>query len=157
METIQLHEMLTVHLHIDTPQSLFQPRQGQRSSSGILGGEFQGQCLRGKVVPGGSLFLVAQDEELVRFSLYYTLLTEDGVNIEVVGEGLTAIDCTFGRQPQDSVLRIAASFSRCTCNIQFSVPAGDYQHLQTHLYIGRVHVMTGSDRMTISIFQVDET
>ncbi|KPW20367.1 DUF3237 family protein [Pseudomonas cannabina] len=156
METIQLHEMLTVHLHIDTPQSLFQPRQGQRSSSGILGGEFQGQCLRGTVVPGGSLFLVAQDEELVRFSLYYTLLTDDGVSIDVVGEGLTAIDGT-PKQPQDSVLRIAASFSRCTCNIQFSVPAGDYQYLQTHLYIGRVHVMTGSDEMTISIFQVDET
>ncbi|KPB71466.1 Uncharacterized protein AC507_4149 [Pseudomonas syringae pv. maculicola] len=92
----------------------------------------------------------------MRFSLYYTLLTDDGVSIDVVGEGLTAIDGT-PKQPQDSVLRIAASFSRCTCNIQFSVPAGDYQYLQTHLYIGRVHVMTGSDEMTISIFQVDET
>ncbi|KTB55895.1 DUF3237 family protein [Pseudomonas syringae] len=157
METIQLHEMLTVHLHIDTPQALPPPGQGQRSSSGILGGEFHGQRLQGTVVPGGSLFLVPQDEELVRFSLYYTLLTDDGISMDVVGEGLTAVDSIAAQHLKDDGLRVAKSLARCTCNIQFSVPEGVHEYLQKHLYIGRVNVMAGSDGMTISIFQVDET
>ncbi|AHG41046.1 hypothetical protein N018_12800 [Pseudomonas syringae CC1557] len=157
METIQLHEMLTVHLHIDTPQALHQPGQGPRSSSEILGGEFHGQRLQGAVVPGGSLFLVPQDEELVRFSLYYTLLTDDGISMHVVGEGLTAVDTIAVQHLKDDGSRVARSLARCTCNIQFSVPEGVHEYLQKHLYIGRVNVMAGSDGMTISIFQVDET
>ncbi len=35
-----------------------------------------------------------QDDSLARFSLYYTLLTDDGIKIDVVGEGLVAFDET---------------------------------------------------------------
>ncbi|MGN2436635.1 DUF3237 family protein [Pseudomonas syringae] len=149
METMQLHEILTVRLRLDEPQSLFSAHGGQRRSGEILGGAFEGGRLQGQVLPGGSLFVVPQDEDLARFSLYYTLLTGDGVKIDVVGEGLLAIDET-NRAP------VAQSHCRCTCSKQFSVPPGAHDYLQRNLYVGRVNLAAVDGGMLISIFQVGE-
>ncbi|GAB0076026.1 hypothetical protein TOC8171_14250 [Pseudomonas syringae] len=114
METLQLHKMLTVHLHIDEPQSLCRPHQGKRRSGEIRGGEFHGERLQGRVLAGGSLFLVPQDDNIARFSVYYTLMTDDGIKIDVVGEGLVAVDGT-DQAP------LTEAYCRCTCSTQFSV------------------------------------
>lgn len=149
METMQLHEVLTARLRIDKPQALCNPQRGQRSSGEILGGEFNGDGLQGQVLPGGSLFLVPQDDSLARFSLYYTLLTDDGIKINVVGEGLVAFD-EADRAPLDE------SRCRCTCSKQFSVASGTHDDLQRNLYVGRVNIHAGDDSMRVSIFQVNE-
>ncbi|EGH17050.1 hypothetical protein Pgy4_28975 [Pseudomonas savastanoi pv. glycinea str. race 4] len=149
METMQLHEILAAHLRIDKPQALCNPQRGQRSSGEILGGEFTGDRLQGQVLPGGSLFLVPQDDSLARFSLYYTLLTDDGIKIDVVGEGLVAFDET-DRAP------FAESRCRCTCSKQFSVPSGAHDYLQRNLYVGRLNIKAGDDRLRVSIYQVNE-
>ncbi|KPX42526.1 DUF3237 family protein [Pseudomonas syringae pv. tagetis] len=149
METMQLHEILTVHLRVDKPQVLCRPQRGQRSSGEILGGAFRGDRLQGQVLAGGSLFLVPQDDDLARFSLYYTLLTDDGVKIDVVGEGLVAADETE-RAP------LAQAHCRCTCSKQFSVPSGAHDYLQRNLYVGRLRVTAGDDSLLVSIFQVNE-
>ncbi|KWT02426.1 MULTISPECIES: DUF3237 family protein [Pseudomonas syringae group] len=149
METLQLHKMLTVHLHIDEPQSLCRPHQGKRRSGEIRGGEFQGERLQGRVLAGGSLFLVPQDDNLARFSLYYTLMTDDGIKIDVVGEGLVAVDGT-DQAP------LTEAYCRCTCSTQFSVPSGDHDYLQRNLYIGGVNIKAGDTSMRFSIFQVNQ-
>ncbi|EPM70664.1 hypothetical protein A584_12102 [Pseudomonas syringae pv. theae ICMP 3923] len=149
METMQLREILTAHLRIDKPQALCNPQRGQRRSGEILGGEFNGDRLQGQVLSGGSLFLVPQDDSLARFSLYYTLLTDDGIKIDVVGEGLVAFD-ESGRAP------LAESRCRCTCSKQFSVPSGAHDDLQRNLYVGRVDMKVGDDSLRVSIFQVNE-
>ncbi|MDU8541092.1 DUF3237 family protein [Pseudomonas syringae group sp. J248-6] len=149
MDTMQLHEIMTAHLRIDTPQALCNPKRGQRSSGEVLGGEFNGDRLQGQVLPGGSFFLVPQDDSLARFSLYYTLLTDDGIKIDVVGEGLVAFDET-DRAP------FAESRCRCTCSKQFSVPSGAHDYLQRNLYVGRLNIKAGDDRLRVSIYQVNE-
>ncbi|RMM70553.1 hypothetical protein ALQ72_03628, partial [Pseudomonas syringae pv. maculicola] len=69
-------------LTIDEPQSLCRPHQGKRRSGEIRGGEFHGERLQGRVLAGGSLFLVPQDDNIARFSVYYTLMTDDGIYVE---------------------------------------------------------------------------
>ncbi|KTB95095.1 MULTISPECIES: DUF3237 family protein [Pseudomonas] len=147
METMQLHEILTIHLRIDKPQLLCDPSKMQRSSCEIQGGEFRGERLQGQVLPGGSLYLVPQGDDLARVSLYYTLFTDHGVNIEVVGEGLLA-----GHETD----RAPLTESSFTCSKQFSVPAGAHDHLQRNLYVGRVSIKPGDDSLRVSIFQVND-
>ncbi|MFW3167840.1 DUF3237 family protein [Pseudomonas syringae pv. syringae] len=146
METMQLHEILTIHLRIDKPQLLCDPSKMQRSSCEIQGGEFRGERLQGQVLPGGSLYLVPQGDDLARVSLYYTLFTDHGVNIEVVGEGLLA-----GHETD----RAPVTDSRFTCS-KFSVPSGAHDHLQRNLYVGRVSIKSGDDSLRVSIFQVND-
>ncbi|MBI6721678.1 DUF3237 family protein [Pseudomonas syringae] len=147
METMQLHEILTIHLRIDKPQLLCDPSNMQRSSCEIQGGEFRGERLQGQVLPGGSLYLVPQGDDLARVSLYYTLFTDHGVNIEVVGEGLLA-----GHETD----RGPVTDSRFTCSKQFSVPPGAHDHLQRNLYVGSVNVRSRDDSLLVSIFQVND-
>ncbi|KTB99451.1 hypothetical protein AO387_21115 [Pseudomonas syringae ICMP 11168] len=147
METMQLHEILTIHLRIDKPQLLCDPSNMQRSSCEIQGGEFRGERLQGQVLPGGSLYLVPQGDDLARVSLYYTLFTDHGVNIEVVGEGLLV-----GHETD----RGPVTDSRFTCSKQLSVPPGAHDHLQRNLYVGSVNVRSRDDSLLVSIFQVND-
>jgi hypothetical protein len=62
--------------------------RGTRVTFPIIGGSFEGERLRGKVLPGGDDWTVKRPDGVVELDLRITLQTDDGAYIHMTFEGI---------------------------------------------------------------------
>ena len=67
-------------------QNLGQSLQGQRFIVNILGGEFNGPCLKGKVLPGGADRQLLRPDGVKELDALYEIQTDDGTMITVLNQ-----------------------------------------------------------------------
>lgn len=102
LERVETRPLFTVRLDVDPPQELGDTPVGERRVAVITGGVFEGaeDGLRGRVLPGGSDWLVARDG-VVGLDVRLVLETDDGERIGMTYRGVR-------RGPAGVMARLAA-------------------------------------------------
>lgn len=80
--------LMTLRLTTAATQDLGTTPQGHRLTFPIIGGTFEGDRLRGKVLPGGADWAIQRADGAVELDLRVTLETDDGVLISTTFIGL---------------------------------------------------------------------
>ena len=80
--------LMTLRLSTAPTQSAGAGPHGTRVTFPITGGTFEGERLRGKVLPGGDDWTVKRSDGIVELDLRITLETDDGALIYMTFEGI---------------------------------------------------------------------
>ena len=80
--------LMTLRLGTAPTQNLGAGPRGTRLTFPITGGSFEGDRLRGKVLPGGGDWVVKRPDGVLELDLRITLQTDDGALIHMTFEGL---------------------------------------------------------------------
>ncbi len=80
--------LMTLRLNTAPTQNIDAAPHGARVTFPITGGSFEGDRLRGKVLPGGDDWTLKRPDGVVELDLRITLETDDGALIHMTFEGL---------------------------------------------------------------------
>ncbi len=80
--------LFVLRLQTAPTQNIGDTPQGTRFTFPITGGSFEGERLRGKVLPGGDDWAVKRSDGVIQLDLRITLETDDGALIHMTFEGL---------------------------------------------------------------------
>jgi Protein of unknown function (DUF3237) len=80
--------LMTLRLSTAAVQNIGAAPHGARLTFPITGGSFDGDRLRGKVLPGGDDWVVKRADGVLELDLRITLETEDGALIHMTFEGI---------------------------------------------------------------------
>ena len=80
--------LMTLRLNTAATQNIGAGPRGTRVTFPITGGSFEGDRLRGKVLPGGDDWTVKRPDGVVELDLRITLETDDGALIYMTSFGL---------------------------------------------------------------------
>jgi hypothetical protein len=80
--------LMTLHLNTAPTQNVGTGPRGARLTFPITGGFFEGDRLRGKVLPGGGDWVVRRHDGVLELDLRITLETDDGALIHMTFEGV---------------------------------------------------------------------
>jgi hypothetical protein len=80
--------LMTLRLDTAPIQEIGATPHGTRITFPITGGSFEGERLRGKVLPGGDDWTVRRADGVLELDLRLTLETDDGVLIHMTFEGI---------------------------------------------------------------------
>jgi hypothetical protein len=80
--------LLTLRLDTAPTQELGAGPHGARVTFPITGGSFEGERLRGKVLPGGDDWTVKRADGVIEVDLRITLETDDGALIHMTFDGI---------------------------------------------------------------------
>ena len=80
--------LLILRLNTAPTQDIGAGPHGRRVTFPITGGSFEGDRLRGKVLPGGSDWTVKRSDGVTELDLRITLETDDGALIHMTFEGI---------------------------------------------------------------------
>lgn len=127
---MQTRALMTLHLNTAPTQNIGTGPDGTRVTFPIVGGSFEGERLRGKVLPGGDDWTVTRSDGVLELDLRVTLETDDGVLVYVRLEGIR--DDRTGE----------ASYFRTLPRFETAEPR--YSFLNRLLAIGRGEIRGGS-------------
>ncbi len=123
-------------------QNLGQSLQGQRFIVNILGGEFSGPLMKGRVLPGGADRQLLRPDGVKELDALYEMQADDGTVITVHNQ--VVIDMPNSEQ------RYARSV------VKFRAPAGQYEWLNRRVFVGTLESLKPSrNAVKIRIFQVN--
>jgi hypothetical protein len=88
MRPMRSRPLLTLHLSTAPTQDVGDGPHGTRVTFPITGGSFEGDRLRGKVLPGGDDWTVKRADSIIELDLRITLETADGALIHMTFEGI---------------------------------------------------------------------
>jgi Protein of unknown function (DUF3237) len=80
--------LLTLRIATAATQTIGATPEGKRVTFPVTGGEFTGDRLRGKVLPGGDDWTVQRPDGVIELDLRVTLETDDGALIHMTFSGL---------------------------------------------------------------------
>ena len=80
--------LMSVHLDTAATQNLGAGPHGSRIIFPITGGSFEGDRLRGKVLPGGADWAIRRADGVIELDLRSTLQTDDGALISMILAGM---------------------------------------------------------------------
>ena len=80
--------LMTLRLTTAATQNIGAGPHGTRVTFPITGGSFEGERLRGKVLPGGDDWTLKRPDGVLELDLRITLETDDGALIHMTFEGL---------------------------------------------------------------------
>jgi hypothetical protein len=80
--------LMTLRLNTAPTQNIGTGPRGARLTFPITGGSFEGDRLRGQVLPGGGDWVVKRHDGVLDLDLRITLETDDGVLIHMTFEGI---------------------------------------------------------------------
>jgi hypothetical protein len=84
---IELRTLFRLQADVHPPQTIAGPL-GRRLFIPITGGSFRGDRLSGVVQAGGSDFQLIRQDDVAELDVRVTLLTDDGVTIQLKGHGV---------------------------------------------------------------------
>ena len=80
--------LMTLRLSAAPTQNVGAGPHGTRLTFPIIGGGFEGDRLRGKVLPGGGDWVLKRPDGVLELDLRITLATDDGALIHMTFEGI---------------------------------------------------------------------
>jgi len=80
--------LLTLRLNTAPVQDIGATPHGVRVTFPIVGGLFEGERLRGKVLPGGDDWTIKRADGVIELDLRITLQTDDGALIHMTFQGI---------------------------------------------------------------------
>ena len=121
--------------------SLGQSPMGQRFIVNILGGEFAGPRLKGKVLPGGADRQLLRPDGVKELDALYEIQTNDGIVITVNNQ---------------VIVDMPSPDQRYACSVvKFRAPEGQYDWLNKRIFVGNLESQKPSrNAVKIRVFQV---
>ena len=89
---MKLERLMTVRALLGEPQTIGAMGRGVRSIGVVVDGTFEGERLRGKVVPPGADWIVIGEGGMGQLDVRLTLVTDDGANIFMYYTGLLELN-----------------------------------------------------------------
>ena len=127
---------------IEEVQSLGSSPVGQRFIVNILGGEFKGPLLQGKILLGGADRQLLRPDGIKELDALYEMQTDDGAVITVHNQVL--VDMPNPEQ------RYARSV------VKFRAPAGPYEWLNRRVFLGTLESLKpAKNAVKITVFQLN--
>src|SRR5450432_4352496 len=80
--------LMRLRLSTASTQEIGSVPHGKRVTFPIIGGSFEGERLRGKVLPGGGDWVIKRADGVLELDLRITLETDDGALIHMTFEGI---------------------------------------------------------------------
>ena len=80
--------LITLRLNTAPTQNIGAGPRGTRVTFPITGGSFEGDRLRGKVLPGGDDWVIKRSDGVLELDLRITLETDDGALVHMTFEGI---------------------------------------------------------------------
>ncbi len=123
-------------------QNLGQSLQGQRFIVNILGGEFSGPRMKGRVLPGGADRQLLRPDGVKELDALYEMQADDGTVITVHNQ--VVVDMPTPEQ------RYARSV------VKFRAPAGPYEWLNRRVFVGTLESLKPEkNAVKITVFQLN--
>lgn len=147
-----LQRVLTLRVRIGSELIVGECSDGLRCNYPILGGDFEGLDLKGRVLGGGEDYFLLRPDGTGQLDARYSLATDQGeiINIHNVGM-LTTTE--HGRQlEQEGHWPVPETEYRCTCTPTFQVPNGRLAWLSRGSFIGRVYY-PAADQVVICCYR----
>jgi hypothetical protein len=88
MAEIRTTHLFTMSLDVAGMQAIGATPAGNRRIGLVAGGTFQGERLRGKVLPGGADWIVVRPDDVTTLDVRLVLQTDDGAAIGMTYRGL---------------------------------------------------------------------
>jgi hypothetical protein len=118
--------LMTLRLNLAPTQEIGAGPHGTRVTYPVIGGSFEGERLRGMVLPGGDDWTIARPDNVVELDLRVTLETDDSALIFMVFEGIRDDHAPGG------------AYFRTTPRFETAKPK--YAFLNTLLAVGRAEI-----------------
>jgi hypothetical protein len=138
MAEIRTQHLFTITLKAAAPQAIGRSPVGDRRVVEVTEGEFEGERLRGSVLPGGSDWIIARPDGAMALDVRLVLRTDDGALIGMTYRGLR-------HGPADVIARLnrgedvnPSSYYFRTA-IQFETSADRYDWINRIIAIGTGH------------------
>lgn len=158
---ISTKHAFTLQVELAPSQDFGMTHAGARRFIPITGGTFQGDSIRGKILPGGGDWNVVRDDGVVEVYAKYTICTDDGTMILVTNMGWgrasqTQMQAVFGDDPASASLGSDAGASWYTkTSPRFEVARGSkYEWLAKAVFVGDLKPPTKPNAVTIEVYEV---
>lgn len=125
-KAMRTRPLITLRLNTAPTQNLGAGPRGTRVTFPVIGGSFEGDRLRGKVLPGGNDWTIKRADGVVELDLSIMLETDDGVLIHMTFEGIRDDEASGG------------PYFRTTP--RFEAVEGKYSFLNRLLAVGRAEI-----------------
>jgi hypothetical protein len=147
-----LQQVLTLRVEIGRELTLGECSEGIRCNYPILGGDFEGLDLKGRVLAGGEDFFLLRPDGIGQLDARYSLATDQGEVINIRNMGLLNMT-EYGRQlERQGHWPIPETEYLCTCTPAFQVPKGRLEWLSRCNFIGRVYY-PAADQVAICCYR----
>jgi hypothetical protein len=149
--TPTLHLLYTSRIEIDAPLAVGKAPYGERRIINIMGGEFSGPRLSGRILPGGADWQIIRSDGIAEVEARYTLETDDGALIYIINWG-------YRHGPPDVISRLNAG-ARVSPDAYYfrTIPKFETGSAEYAWLNGMVSVAVGerrSDEVIITVYEV---
>jgi hypothetical protein len=146
-----LDSVMTIEVRVGSPFDLGKTGSGVRRIIPLLGGEFHGEGLSGKVIEGGADWQIVRDDGVATLDVRYTLRTDDGQLIAVYSRGMRrASPAVLKRLAAGEKVDPSEYYFRAAPIFETSAPA--YAFLEQYLFVANCH--RHGDRVTTVVWKV---
>ena len=131
--------VLKLHVEVSAPNLVGETGAGKLVIIPITGGSFEGELLRGRVLPGGADWSTQLPDGVAHVHARYWIETEDGAIIAVENEGF------YNQNRADAMIRTTPRF---TCDIN-----GKYAFLTRDVYAAELN-SGGENAVDIRVYRL---
>lgn len=150
-QTARLELVMSLDVIIDEGVVLGRCADGYRVNYPIIGGTFECQGVKGRVLPGGADTYRLRPDGVGELDARYSLVSDDGDLINIHNTGLLLLTEQGRALESQDVWPLPEREYHCTCTPRFQVAKGALGWLNQQAFIGRVHYPT-ADRVLIHCF-----
>jgi hypothetical protein len=148
---IELALALELTARVALPLQVGVTPRGRRRVVPILGGEFEGPRLRGRIVPGGADWQFERADGILEAEARYELETDDGTVISVVNRGMRRASLeTMRRLAAGEPVDPAEYYFRAVP--VFEAPVGQHDWLNAAVFVASGE--RRPDSVTITVYEV---
>ena len=142
--------LMTLQVFVQPPQRLGGVPHGTRTIAPIAGGTFDGPRLRGKVLPGGSDWILSRPDGVLELDLRITLETDDGASIYMTSFG-------FRHGPLEVLAALGRGESVDPSRYYFRTAPRFETSAQPYAFLNRsIAVASGDRRASGPIYTIEE-
>ena len=142
--------LMTLRLNTAATQNLGAVPRGTRLTFPVTGGSFEGDRLRGKVLPGGGDWVLKRPDGVLELDLRITLETDDGALIHMTSFGLR-------HGPPEVIAALARGESVDPKTYYFrTLPRFETGHPKYEFLNRLLAVSSGDRRVAGPIYTIDE-
>ncbi|NIB43387.1 DUF3237 domain-containing protein [Pseudomaricurvus alkylphenolicus] len=151
---IEAEQVLQIHVQLGETEDMGSGADGHRINYPIIGGHFQGQGLKGVVVPGGADMSVERNDGVTLIEALYRLRTDDNQVIIIHNPGVWRPNQS-GLQKLKNGQALLEEDYYCLTTPSFKTPPGKYNWLTQSIFVGTIDdindygVLIGCYRMSI--------
>lgn len=150
----QLKEAFRVTVKLSPSIDIGPVPTGIRRVIPIVGGSFEGERLRGEILPIGADWNLVQPNSIMYVSARYMLKTDDGVVISILNEGWTHINDAMMAKIMANELAPDEEGWYAILHPRFEAPPGKYDWLNERVFLCEMLPPPQQDTVLLIVWEV---